>query len=38
MTEQDAPGTGLVGRIDSIERRLEALREELADVRAIVRA
>ncbi|HEU0335242.1 MAG TPA: DUF2339 domain-containing protein [Gaiellaceae bacterium] len=38
MSEHDTPGTELAGRLDSIERRLDALREELAEVRTLARA
>ncbi len=38
MTEHDAAGNGLSMRLDTIERRIDALREELGEVRAIARA
>jgi uncharacterized membrane protein len=38
MSEHDATGNGLSRRLDSIERRIDALREELGEVRAIARA
>ena len=38
MTEHDAPGTGLTMRLDSIERRIDGLRDELTEVRALARA
>jgi len=37
MTEHDAPGTGLTMRLDSIERRIDGLRDELTEVRALAR-
>ncbi|MEZ0285634.1 MAG: DUF2339 domain-containing protein, partial [Thermoleophilia bacterium] len=38
MSEHDAAGNGLTGRLDSIERRIDALRDELGEVRAFARA
>ena len=38
MSEHDATGNGLSSRLDTIERRIDALREELGEVRAIARA
>ena len=38
MSEHDATDNGLSRRLDSIERRIDALREELGEVRAIARA
>ena len=38
MTKHDAPGTGLTTRLDSIERRIDGLRDELTEVRALARA
>jgi len=38
MTEHDAPGSGLATRLDSIERRIDGLRDELSEVRALARA
>ena len=38
MTEHDAPGSGLALRLDSIEQRIDGLRDELVAVRALARA
>ena len=38
MSEHDAMGNGLTRRLDTIERRIDALSEELGEVRAIARA
>ena len=38
MSEHDATGNGLSRRLDTIERRMDALRVELGEVRAIARA